>query len=176
MKSGSKDKSFPRTINNLEIYAKEKYVIASVNPKIYPLDVVQSALYVMMDRVYGVVDGDPAEEILVELRPKEKKQDLLVLGREFNEELVNYAVYKVQSERNKALRDLLVKKALGANVEDTTASESSTPLVSETETNTKIALPQDLSIPPVEDPLGIARPWSEDNAKKLKKTHSRKKK
>ena len=71
------------TINNLKLVNNE-HVLAKVNPKIYSLDVVQAAAYVLMDRAYVVIDGDPEKEILVELKPTDKKEDLEKLGRDFN--------------------------------------------------------------------------------------------
>ena len=41
-----------------------------MNPKIYPIDVVYAAAYVMIDRAFIILDGDPKEEIKVEIRKK----------------------------------------------------------------------------------------------------------
>ena len=65
---------------NMEINKKEGYVMLSVNPKIYPLDVVLSSAYIFTENNYLLVDGDPEEELVVELRPKDKKSDLKVLA------------------------------------------------------------------------------------------------
>jgi len=128
--------------SNLEIHRDKNYVLVSLNPKIYPLDVVYSTCYVFMDRAYIVIDGDPAEEIIVELVPKEKGYDLEKLGREFNNELLNYAVYKVQAERNAGIRQAIVQRAL--------LTAGSGLLITESEDEDKF-----------EDPEGIAIPWEE---------------
>ncbi len=99
-------------IDNIEIHKDEKYVVVSVNPKIYNLPIVYAAAYVLIDRAYVILDGDPNEEILVKLRPKEKDYDLEKLGRELNEELLNYSVYMVQSVQNKEIRDAIMKRAM----------------------------------------------------------------
>lgn len=104
----------PEMEGNLEINEKEGYVWISVNPKIYSLAVIYSAAYVFIDDSYVLIDGDPLEEIIVELRPKEKK-DLKTLGREFNTELVNYAAYAANCARNAKLREAILRRVLLTN-------------------------------------------------------------
>ena len=165
------------TINNLKIVNNE-HVLVSVNPKIYSLDVVQSAAYVLMDRAYIVIDGDPKEKILVELKPTNKKEDLEKLGRDFNNELINYAVYKVQAERTKEIRETIVKRALLTNLGEEAGSllaqeQAETPIedsnqdVCGCESSTE---EKGLELPEVdesntqdykEDPEGIMAPWGE---------------
>jgi len=127
-------------IDNMELNRKENYVIISVNPKIYSLPIVYSAAYVFLDKAYVILDGDPKEEILVKLRPK-KGQDLETLGREFNNELLNYAFYAVQSERTKSIRNAIVQRALLTHAQ---SEESNQPEF-------------------IEDPENIAKPWKEKN-------------
>ena len=102
-----------KVIDNLEIYSD--HVIVSVNPKIYTLDVVYSAAYVLIDRAYIVINGDPEEEIIVEIRAKDKTKNEEI-GRDFNNELINYAVYKSQSAANQEVKDAIVKRALLTNI------------------------------------------------------------
>lgn len=128
-----------KVIDNLEIHPK--HVVVSVNPKIYGLDIVYSAGYVLMDRAYVVIDGDPDEEIVVELRPK-KKGDLETLGRDFNSELLNYAVYKSQAAANKEVKDALVQRAMLTNVGQIDSDDAY-----------------------LDDPEGIAIPWEEKYGK-----------
>lgn len=99
---------------NLDIHEKEGYVWVSINPKIYPLAVVYSAAYAFIDDCYVLIDGDPIEEIIVELRPKNKK-DLKTLGMEFNTELVNYANYTANSIRNAEIKEAILKRVLLTN-------------------------------------------------------------
>lgn len=131
----------PKIIDNLEIH--DSFVIVSVNPKIYGLDIVYSSGYVLMDRAYIVIDGDPEEEIIVELRPK-KKEDLEKLGRDFNSELINYAVYKGQSAANKEVKDAIVQRAMMTNTGGQIADDDASYL---------------------DDPEGIAIPWEEKYGK-----------
>jgi len=102
---------------NLEINKKDGYVMVSVNPKIYPLDIVLSAGYVFTERCYVLVDGDPEEELIVELRPK-KKESIENLGRDFNNELINYANYAVRALKNERMREMIVQRALQTNSEE----------------------------------------------------------
>ena len=102
-------------INNLEIDKKGGYLIVSINPKIYPLEVIYSAAYVFLDKAYLIIDGDPEEEIFVQMKPKSSKENLERIGNEFNNELVNYSVYVVQAVRNQPLRKAIIERALLTN-------------------------------------------------------------
>jgi len=101
-------------IDNLEVDPDGNFVLVSVNPKIYPLEIVYSAAYVFIDRAYVILDGDVSDEIFVELRPK-SGQDPMTLGREFNNELLNYAASAVQSLRSQNVRDAIVQRAFVTN-------------------------------------------------------------
>lgn len=113
---------------NIEFDEKENLVLVSISPRIYPLPVVYSATYAFIDKCYVLIDGDPREEIIVELRPK-TKTDLRTLGREFNTELVNYATYAAQCVRNAKLREAILKRVLLTNDTETsqTTEETSEP-------------------------------------------------
>ena len=132
----------PSPLDNLEVNSEGKYVLVSLNPKIYPLEVVYSAAYTFIDRAYVIFDGNISEEILVELRLKKKDQDLTILGREFNNELVNYAASAVQSFKNQEVRDAIVRRAFLTN---SGSSKSTDDIVS--------------------DPEGIAQPWKQPESK-----------
>lgn len=135
-------------VNNFEINKKDGYVLVSVNPKIYSLEVVYSAAYALLEKAYIIIGGDPNEEILVEIRPKENNMDLEKIGREFNNELINYAVYIMQSERNKAEKEMLMRRALQTNMQSLPKREDISEIIGN---------------PPVEDPKNIAKPWGENN-------------
>ncbi|MBD3202663.1 His-Xaa-Ser system protein HxsD [Candidatus Woesearchaeota archaeon] len=155
-----------KIISNLEIYPKEKYVIVSVNPKIYPMDVVYSASYVFLDKAYLILDGDPEEEIIVELRPKKKDQEIEILGREFNNELLNYAVYKNQARESKNIKEAIVNRALETNSECRDVSHEPKKNFETKSFEEEIEYDEDMSY--VDDPLGIAVPWEEKYGKKQK--------
>ena len=142
---------------NLEIQEKEGYVWVSVNPKVYHLDVIYSAAYMFIETCYVMIDGDPQEEIIIELRPKEKT-DLKKIGREFNNELVNYANYAVQCIRNAGLRETILKRVLLTNEPESIQNDPS----SEKDYLEKDAKPWKEDI---EDPEDIAVPWEEKYGK-----------
>ena len=99
--------------SNAEI--KEGYALVSVNPKVYGLDVIYSAAYVLIDKAYILLDGDPEKGITVEIKPKNslyKSEDLVNI---FNDQLINYAVYKMQSDRNAEIKKALIQRALLTN-------------------------------------------------------------
>ena len=102
-------------LGNIEINEKEGYVFFSINPKMYSIDVVCAAAYVMIDRAFVILDGDPNKSIKVEIRKKEKHHKLKALMVSFNEELLNYATYKIQSEKNKKIREMLLQRILLTN-------------------------------------------------------------
>lgn len=134
-----------KVIDNLEVHSD--HVVVSVNPKIYGLTIVYSAAYVMMDKAYVVIDGDPEEEILVEIRPKDKR-DAEEIGRDFNNELINYAVYQAQSAANQEVKEAIVKRAMMTNVGSDFVEED-----------------EDDDASYLDDPEGIAVPWEEKYGK-----------
>ena len=141
------------TKSNMEINKAENLVAVSVNPKIFPLEVIYSAAYAFLDKAYIIIDGDPEEEITIELKPKEKGSDPGILGREFNNELLNYSAYSVQAEKNAAIRQMMIQRALFTNdneLEKMFGAES------------KDASYED-------DPEGIAVPWEEKFGEKNEK-------
>lgn len=142
-----------QTKANLEIDKKENQVTVSVNPKIYSADVIYSAAYVFLDKAYVLVDGDPEDEIIVQLKPK-NPYDLEKLGREFNNELLSYSFYKTQAEKNTAVREAMIQRVLVTN-DPSLAKQTEEPESKELkEENYK------------KDPLSIAIPWEEKHKKK----------
>jgi His-Xaa-Ser system protein HxsD len=105
-------------IDNLEIDKNKKTVVISVNPRIHPLDIVFSAAYIFIDRAYVMIDGDPNSQILVKLRVKKDDENLEEIGRAFNNELINYQFYSVQTFKNQPLRELIMRRALFTHDED----------------------------------------------------------
>jgi len=104
------------SIDNMEINKNKGNVIISVNPKIYGLDTIFSAAYIFIDKAYVIVDGDPNEEIIVQLKAKDKKMDLEKLGKEFNNELINYSFYGIQTARSMPIRAAIVQRAFKTHI------------------------------------------------------------
>lgn len=102
--------------DTFEINEKEHSILIALNPRIYQLSVVMAASYVFLDKAYVLIDGEPEEELIVELKPKkisaEQANDALnSLARSFLNELVHYSVYEMQSRRNAAVKRHLYDQA-----------------------------------------------------------------
>jgi His-Xaa-Ser system protein HxsD len=182
-------------INNLEIDKKGGYLIASVNPKIYPLEVIYSAAYVFLDRAYLLIDGDPEGEIFVQVKPKNKNEDLEKLGNEFNNELLNYSVYVVQAVRNQPLRKAIIERALMTNTpsEGEYCPECGAKLETDPDTGEKYCPMADEERHTegqkgrhelreykeedyiIDDPLGIAKPWKPREGEENEKSQNKQK-
>lgn len=141
-------------MEKIKIDKRDNAVTVSINPNIYPLEVVYSAAYMFLDKVYVFIDGNTDKEILVRLKPKNKGEDLEELAGLFNNELVNYSVYVVQAARSSSIRDAIIRAALA--VEKTEEPEEESEEEAEEEKSF------------VEDTLGIAKPWTPEKAKGIK--------
>lgn len=95
---------------NFEIDRKSNTALVSVNPKIYPLDVVFSAAYSMMGKAFVVLDGNPETEVVACLKPRQKEKPES-LARQFNDELLNFAVNQEESKKTRLLREEIIKQA-----------------------------------------------------------------
>jgi His-Xaa-Ser system protein HxsD len=129
-------------IDNMKINFKDNFLSLVINTKIYPMPLIYSAAYVFLDRAHVILDGDPEKEIIVKIRPK-MGQKLEIIGREFNNERINYGFYMIQSERTKNIREAIVKRALSTNY------------IVKNNANTI----------PIADKEKIALPWSEQEKK-----------
>jgi len=134
----------------IEVQPKENQIIISINPKIYPLEVIYSAAYMFLDKAYIIIDGNPETEIIVTMKAKKgmNKSELEKIGLNFHNELINYSVYVVQAARNNDIRKAIVERALGTNLEVKETSD-------------------DEDIDFIEDPEGIAEQWTPEKAEGL---------
>jgi His-Xaa-Ser system protein HxsD len=103
------------SVSNIEFYQDGNYALISVNPKTYSLSTVYSAAYTFIEKAYVLIEGDPSEEIIVEIRPKDKQHNAKQFAFEFNNELLHYALYETNTKRNTAARDIILKRALSTN-------------------------------------------------------------
>jgi len=100
-------------LKNIEF--KKDCALLTINPQIFPLEVIYSAAYILIDKAFIVLDGNPKEQILVEIRKKEETQELKKIVQEFYEELLNYSVYKKQTDNNAGIKEIIMKRALLTN-------------------------------------------------------------
>jgi His-Xaa-Ser system protein HxsD len=98
------------SFGNVELHREKNFALVSVNAKIYSLGVIFSAAYVLLERAFVVIDGNPEEQIVVSLKPK-KGRDIAGIANEFNEQLINFAVNFDQSNRTKAVREEFIRQA-----------------------------------------------------------------
>ena len=130
-------------IDNLEVHKKDNFVTISINTKMYPLEVIYSTAYIFINRAYVLIEGDPTEEVLVQLRTK-TGMDIETLGREFNNELLNYMVYMQRTSKSRSIREAILQRVLSTN--------------SQVQTSKPILSPQPEKLY-IEDPEKIAKPW-----------------
>ena len=139
-------------------------VTIPINPKIYPLDVIYSAAYVFLDDFYIIIDGDPEKGVIVKIFPKDgsKTRDI---EKRFNNELVNYAFYKKQVEKNSDIRKAIIQRALiTTELSGESVAPNKEPEIEEFE---------DSDADFIEDPEGIAIPWEEKFGKNAGKNKGR---
>ena len=148
-------------MDNIQLSKEEDSVTVSVNTGIYPMDVIYSASYVFLDRAYILINGDPKKTVTVKLIPKEE-QDPRKMGMEFNNELLSYSLYKTQSEKNAAVREAIIQRALLTAEFAPESPPADIPEFEESEADF------------IEDPEGIAIPWEEKFGKGDKKDEEKK--
>jgi len=137
-------------------YDKEEGVcIVTIIPELYPLDVIYTAGYVLIDKAYIILDCDINKRIRVILKPK-NEDDLDKIGFEFYNELLNYSVYDRLSKKNKTIRDAILNKALLANEGFSLKKEE----ISEEqmEIERQISEIEDMEVDGLDE---IAKPWEE---------------
>jgi His-Xaa-Ser system protein HxsD len=84
-----------------------------VRPKLYGLEAVYKACYSFLDRVYVRLEGDPADVVRVQFRPKEGvKMSLDAISGEFENELLHQALRVKVADGNRKLREFIVTRAL----------------------------------------------------------------
>jgi His-Xaa-Ser system protein HxsD len=162
----SEKKHTVKKINNFEIHESDNYLVVNLNLRIFSIDVIFSAMYIFMDKSYLVITGDPTKEVFIEIRPKEKNVDLEELGRNFNNELLNYAVYFMQSERNKEVKNTIIKKALFSNdsscQNENAASEAKDEAYPGYNGDSGVQDGNEFdNLSYKDDPLGISKSWDE---------------
>jgi His-Xaa-Ser system protein HxsD len=146
----------------------EGFVLVSVDPKIYPLEVIYTAAYVFLERAYVFLEGDLEKEVVIKLTTKVKssKEELDILGKEFLNELINYGLYKTQSEKNGEIRQILLQRALLTNLDEEEDFEEDSEDEDDLDSLEDLESSEEL----IDDPEGIAIPWEEKYGKDENKT------
>lgn len=100
----------------MENYHKEKdSVVVTIDPALYSKETVLASGYAMLGKAHVIVSKDKKTgEFLAKLTPLEKKSNNTPdeLARDFNDQLVNYAMFYQESAKNDELRKVLMATAL----------------------------------------------------------------
>lgn len=139
----------------------------TINAKVYPLEVIESAAYVFIDKAYIILDGDPQNDVIVTIIPK-KGHEKENLELEFHNELINYANYKNFADKNRELRIAILQRALVTNNPSLVGVKDKDEELDE-ETKKLLKELEDEEDDFLDDPEGIAIPWEEKYGKKNKK-------
>lgn len=99
-----------------QLNVKDSEITFSVNPKIYPKDIIFKACYTLIDKIYVYLDSPEQNTIVVSLKTKEKttKKKLEKLRDEFLNELLNASVRKNISQKNQKIVEYIVGGAINA--------------------------------------------------------------
>ncbi|MFH1399771.1 MAG: hypothetical protein ABIG95_06720 [Candidatus Woesearchaeota archaeon] len=164
-----------RIVNNIEIH--EDYLVVSVNPRIFQLDVVYAAAAFFMKDCYVQIRGDVEEEIVVELRPK-TMQSMELVGRDFGNRLVVGLLAKFESAKGNQLMEEVIKKAVQKRqdalyvgkswpekpfepVQVPKPAETQPPNESQPQQVVQESQKAEKEPSYLDDPYGIAKPWEE---------------
>ena len=86
-----------------------------LDSSVYPLEVVQKALYWLADRASGRVDQEREAKIGVTLYPKNEEVTLDTLEADFFALLTDFSVRRQVDRETRSIRELIFAKALAAS-------------------------------------------------------------
>lgn len=94
----------------------ERRVSFTVSEELYPLDAIQGAAYLFIDRCYVWLDRPADRQVQVVLRSKESstEEQLQALAGEFANELLNQSLRKNIGESNGKIREFIMARAFFA--------------------------------------------------------------
>lgn len=101
-------------MSELQTNVGDRRVSFEIDESIYPLDTIQGAAYLFLDRCYVFLDRPADRRVAVVLRTKGDADaaTLEALGGEFSNELLNQALRKAVGANNAKLREFILAKAL----------------------------------------------------------------
>ncbi|MFP4403641.1 MAG: hypothetical protein ACLFPJ_04785 [Candidatus Woesearchaeota archaeon] len=88
-------------------------IILKFNPTLYPLEIIYSASYKLVEKALFYFDGDLEKEIKVIIIPK-KGFNAKKISLEFHEELINNLEYKTYYDKNKDIKHILLQSGLNS--------------------------------------------------------------
>ncbi|MCF7861554.1 hypothetical protein K9M79_04890 [Candidatus Woesearchaeota archaeon] len=141
----------------------------SINPKLYPIEVIYSASYVFLDKYYILLDEDHKKNVLVHIKPKKNKSEISedemeALAGDFLNELINYADYNVRAKQTQKIREMLIQRSIITNDPEILKNDE---LNDEEFNHILDKLDEDYD-EFLDDPKEIAIPWEEKYGNKTK--------
>lgn len=92
----------PKLVSNFEVDTERNKVTVFLNPRIFPLSLINKVAASFKEDAWLAIDGDPEEDVGVELRPK-KDRELEELAKEFNNRLIEAASLEKSVDEKPAL-------------------------------------------------------------------------
>ena len=143
--------------NRMQIRADQREVQFTVSEELYPLEVIQGAAYLFLDRCYVWMDRPPLPEgerqVRLRLRVKQGREAVEVsgeelegMGGEFSNELLNQALRQNIGQSNARIREFIMARAFFAADGPSTVDR----LLAELDAEEMAS-----------DPLEIQIPWSQ---------------
>src|SRR3990167_5170797 len=94
-----------------KIKITKDYAQLNVNSKIYSKEVIFAVGYVLLDKMYILLDSEK-NDIIVYLYPQRKEANLKKLSLEFCNEMLNYAHYFTRLKNNSEAIKTIMQRAL----------------------------------------------------------------
>jgi His-Xaa-Ser system protein HxsD len=139
---------------SMEPVIGERRVEFVVSEELYPLDVIQGASYLFIDRCYVWLDRPADKQVKVVLRSKgaATPAELEALAGEFSNELLNQALRKNIGDTNAKIREFVMARAFFAADMPSTVDR----LLAELDAEEMAVDPLEISVP--WDPKAGGRP------------------
>ncbi len=99
-------------LGNILFDEKECYCSIKISTRVFSLEAIKFAAHHLAEEVNVLINAPENETILIEAFLKDKTKSIKDFVWKFNETLIAYATYLIQSDRNRELREAILKKAL----------------------------------------------------------------
>jgi His-Xaa-Ser system protein HxsD len=96
----------------ISIDEEEGYCLIRLSPNVYSLDAIKFTVHHLSEEANIIIDSEAKDTVSLEMFLKDKRKNIKDVFWKFNETLIAYSTYLIQSDRNKELRDAILKKAL----------------------------------------------------------------
>ena len=97
---------------NFLVDEEKGYASLRLDRGVYPLPAVQFAAHQLASDANFIIDSDKSQKIIVEIFLKDNLKSIKKFFWKFKESIIGHSVYLIQSERNRDLRETILKKAL----------------------------------------------------------------